>query len=71
MNNAKISKTDINKVGLNSIEDETIKNNLMGKSRFMNKKDWVDASGRKGKVRAPGLFCFTSGANPCCRDLLP
>lgn len=49
-NSGKIGKTDITKVGLNSIEDPTIQNNLMGKSRFMNKKDWTDASGRKGKV---------------------
>ena len=45
-------KTDITKVGLNSIEDPVVKQNLMGKSRFMNKKDWKDASGRKGKVGA-------------------
>ncbi len=43
-------KTDITKVGLNSIEDDVVKQNLMGKSRYMDKKDWRDASGRKGKV---------------------
>lgn len=48
-------KIDITKVGLNSIDNETVKQNLMGKSRFMEKKDWRDASGRKGKVRAVHL----------------
>lgn len=48
---ANFGKTDIKKVGLNGIEDPTIQQNLMGKSRFMDKKDWKDASGRKGKVR--------------------
>jgi hypothetical protein len=43
-------KVDITKVGLNSIEDEVVKQNLMGRSRYMGKKDWVDAQGRKGKV---------------------
>jgi photosystem II protein len=43
-------KVDINKVGLNSIEDEVVKQNLMGRSRYMGKKDWVDSQGRKGKV---------------------
>lgn len=38
-------------VGLNSIEDPTVKNNLMGRSRFMGKKGWTDTQGRKGKVR--------------------
>lgn len=43
-------KVDITKVGLNSIEDEVVKMNLMGKSRYMNNKEWRDSSGRKGKV---------------------
>ncbi len=47
-------KIDINKQGLNSIDDEVVKQNLMGRSRFMGKKDWVDAQGRKGKVRSAG-----------------
>ena len=38
-------------VGLESIEDPTIQQNLKGRSRFMNKKGWVDPQGRKGKVR--------------------
>jgi hypothetical protein len=44
-------KIDISKQGLNSVENKTVKLNLMGKSETMKKKDWVDPSGRKGKVR--------------------
>lgn len=55
-------KTDITKVGLNSIENDTIKQNLMGKSRFMGKKGWVDSQGRKGKVRLLTVGCSGRGA---------
>lgn len=44
-------KIDINKQGLNSIQDETVKLNLMGRSKSMEAKDWRDSQGRKGKVR--------------------
>ena len=44
-------KIDISKQGLNSIQNETVKLNLMGKSKTMESKDWVDPQGRKGKVR--------------------
>jgi hypothetical protein len=44
-------KTDLKKVGLNSVPDGVVKNNLMGISPTMQKKGWVDAQGRKGKVR--------------------
>ncbi|KAG2483632.1 hypothetical protein HYH03_017510 [Edaphochlamys debaryana] len=56
-------KIDITKVGLNSIEDPVIQQNLMGRSRYMAKKDWKDASGRKGK--GYGVFRFQDkyGAN--------
>jgi hypothetical protein len=43
-------KVDIKKQGLNSIDNKIVKLNLMGVSETMKKKDWVDASGRKGKV---------------------
>lgn len=43
-------KTDITKVGLNSIPEGVVKNNLKGISPQMEKKGWVDAQGRKGKV---------------------
>ncbi|KAG2438493.1 hypothetical protein HXX76_005044 [Chlamydomonas incerta] len=56
-------KIDITKVGLNSIEDPVVKQNLMGKSRFMNKKDWKDASGRKGKGFGVYRFEDKYGAN--------
>ena len=59
-------KIDISKQGLNSIQNETVKLNLMGKSKTMESKDWVDPQGRKGKVRAaaggrggPGLCSHT------------
>lgn len=53
-------KTDLSKVGLNSIENDTVKANLMGKSRYMDKKGWVDSQGRKGKVRNASL-CVAQG----------
>lgn len=56
-------KIDINKQGLNSIEDEVVKQNLMGRSRFMGKKDWVDAQGRKGKGYGVYKFENKYGAN--------
>ncbi len=37
--------------GLNKIKNDVVKQNLMGRSRVMGKKDWVDPQGRKGKVR--------------------
>jgi photosystem II protein len=43
-------KIDINKQGLNSVKNDVVKLNLMGKSKTMEKKDWKDANGRKGKV---------------------
>lgn len=48
---ASSKKVDISKQGLNTIDNEVVKLNLMGKSKTMEKKDWLDASGRKGKVR--------------------
>merc|ERR1711988_1922687 len=49
--------------GVNSVENDTIRNNLMGVSRFMSKKGWVDSQGRKGK--GAGVFRFANkyGAN--------
>lgn len=47
---ASSKKTDIRKQGLESIKDDVVKANLMGVSRKMDKKGWVDAQGRKGKV---------------------
>jgi photosystem II protein len=43
-------KTDLNKVGLNSIPEGVVKNNLKGIAPAMEKKGWVDSQGRKGKV---------------------
>lgn len=49
---ANSKKVDINKQGLNTVKNKTVKLNLMGKSETMSKKDWVDPQGRKGKVCA-------------------
>eukprot|EP00877_Chromochloris_zofingiensis_P005485 jgi/Chrzof1/14938/Cz09g21140.t1_PSBR[v5.2] len=56
-------KTDLTKVGLNSVENDIVKNNLMGKSRYMGKKDWVDSQGRKGKGYGVYKFADKYGAN--------
>jgi hypothetical protein len=63
-------KVDINKQGLNAIDDPTVQQNLMGRSRFMNKKDWKDASGRQGKVgRASSSACAVGKSRVlCCID---
>jgi photosystem II 10kDa protein len=68
---ASSGKTDITKVGLNSIENETVKANLMGKSRVMNKKGWVDSQGRKGK--GYGVYRVSRVVFPplcCCRRVV-
>merc|ERR1712064_246170 len=49
--------------GVYSVEDETVRNNLMGVSRYMNKKEWVDAQGRKGKGYGVYRFANKYGAN--------
>lgn len=60
---ASSKKIDINKQGLNSVANEVVKMNLMGKSRVMEKKDWVDASGRKGKGYGVYKYANKYGAN--------
>merc|ERR1711988_630030 len=49
--------------GVSTVENDTIRNNLMGVSRFMNKKGWVDAQGRKGKGFGVYRFANKYGAN--------
>merc|ERR1712050_146968 len=49
--------------GVYSVENDTIRNNLMGVSRYMNKKGWVDAQGRKGKGFGVYRFANKYGAN--------
>ncbi|KAL6759939.1 photosystem II 10 kDa polypeptide PsbR-domain-containing protein [Haematococcus lacustris] len=56
-------KIDIKKQGLNSVTDPVVKQNLMGRSRFMGKKDWVDAQGRRGKGMGVYRFEGKYGAN--------
>jgi len=56
-------KVDITKVGLESIEDPTVQQNLKGRSRFMAKKGWTDPSGRVGKGYGVYRFENKYGAN--------
>jgi photosystem II protein len=44
-------KVDVKKQGMNSVSNDIVRNNLMGNSRVMKDKNWVDPQGRKGKVR--------------------
>ena len=44
-------KVDISKQGLNGVKNPVVKLNLMGRSKTMEDKNWVDPQGRKGKVR--------------------
>jgi hypothetical protein len=56
-------KIDISKQGLNSIENEVVKLNLMGRSKSMESKEWRDSQGRKGKVSTrPAHAVAASGA---------
>nr|AAP79212.1 photosystem II protein PSII10 [Bigelowiella natans] len=61
--NFKVKQVDIKKKGLESISDETIQQNLQGRSRAMSDKNWVDPQGRKG--RGYGVYRFQKkyGAN--------
>ena len=43
-------KVDVSKQGLNSIKNPTVQLNLMGRSKTMQDKNFVDPQGRKGKV---------------------
>ena len=56
-------KVNLNESGLNSVENDTVRNNLMGKSRYMDKKGWVDAQGRKGKGYGVYRFANKYGSN--------
>merc|ERR1712070_214723 len=49
--------------GVYSVDDETVRNNLMGVSRYMNKKGWLDAQVRKGKGYGVYRFANKYGAN--------
>jgi photosystem II protein len=56
-------KIDISKQGLNSIENEVVKLNLMGRSKSMESKEWRDSQGRKGKGYGVYKFANKYGAN--------
>ena len=60
---ASSKKTDISKQGLNSIDNKTVRLNLMGRSETMEKKGWVDPQGRKGKGYGVYKFANKYGAN--------
>merc|ERR1719160_1146187 len=49
--------------GSTSVEDDTVRNNLMGVSRYMDKKGWVDSQGRKGKGYGVYRFASKYGTN--------
>merc|ERR1711981_1383737 len=49
--------------GVTSVDDETVRNNLMGVSRYMDKKGWVDSQGREGKGYGVYRFANKYGAN--------
>merc|ERR1712054_543253 len=49
--------------GAFSVDDDTVRNNLMGVSRYMNKKGWLDAQGRKGKGYGVYRFANKYGTN--------
>merc|ERR550514_2513459 len=49
--------------GVYSVEDETVRNNLMGVSPYMNKKGWVDPQGRRGKGFGVYRYASKYGAN--------
>merc|ERR1719271_1725888 len=49
--------------GAFSVDDDTVRNNLMGVSRYMNKKGWLDSQGRKGKGYGVYRFANKYGAN--------
>merc|ERR1712226_1765098 len=48
---------------MDMIQDQFIKNNLEGTSRFMSKKGWIDAQGRQGKGYGVYRFANKYGVN--------
>ena len=69
-------KVDVKKQGMNSVSDDIVRNNLMGNSRVMKDKNWVDPQGRKGKVRirltrrrlGTGRWVITRASCRACRQ---
>lgn len=47
---ASSGKKDPKSILVQTMQDNPIKNNIMGISKSMNKKDWKDSQGRSGKV---------------------
>ena len=56
----KVKKVDVTKQGLEKVkgQNKTVYLNLAGRSETMEKKDWVDPQGRKGKVRLQSALFF-------------
>merc|ERR1719191_617759 len=50
-------------IGVTGVEDEAVRNNLAGTSRFMAKKDWRDSQGQKGKGYGVYRFANKYGGN--------
>jgi hypothetical protein len=63
-------KTDLKKQGLNSVANASVQANLMGISKSMKDKNWVDASGRKrahlSRARQALLVCFNNFSDARC-----
>ena len=47
---AKGSKTDLKNSGTSGIKNDSVRNNIQGLSRYMEKKGWKDSQGNPGKV---------------------
>eukprot|EP00798_Chlamydomonas_sp_ICE-L_P006145 gene6145-2756_t len=58
---ANSGKVDIKKQGLEGIKDPIVKQNIMGRSRYM--KNWRDPQGRKGTGKGVYAFEDKYGAN--------
>merc|ERR1719356_595274 len=56
-------KGKLKETGLSSVEDDVVRNNLEGSSRFMSKKGWVDPQGRQGKGFGVYRFANKYGGN--------
>merc|ERR1712124_102203 len=49
--------------GVSSVEDDVIRNNLSGTSRYMNNKGWLDPQGRAGKGYGVYRYASKYGSN--------
>ena len=70
---SKGAKVDLNKSGTSGIVNTTVRNNIQGVSKAMEKKGWLDSQGQKGKVTltfAPSSWLLACSAfrvtDNCC-----